>query len=133
MPLVVFVLYISTVANMMAIRTCKFTLEKFNVDKLLIKVIRKAVPRNNFKRCLFYLYFVAATCFRPCWPSSGGIDNYFRKLLHLQRIRSFELLGPIFMCLANSAVVCLMCVYELSKRGQITSLLNVKNLKMSTY
>jgi hypothetical protein len=43
------------------------------------------------------------------------------------------LLGPIVMFLANSALVCLMCVYEFSKRGQITSLFNVKNLKMLTY
>jgi hypothetical protein len=32
-----------------------------------IKVIRETVPRNNCSRC---------------WPSSGGIHNYCRKLLH---------------------------------------------------
>jgi hypothetical protein len=98
----------------------------------VMKVIRRVVPCNNFKRCLFYLNFIAATCFGPCWPSSGGIHSYFRKLLYLHRICCFVLLGPIFICLANSAVVHLMCICELSKRGQITSLLNVKNLKMVT-
>jgi hypothetical protein len=29
-----------------------------------------------------YFIFFAATCFGPCWPSSCGIHNYFRKLLH---------------------------------------------------
>jgi hypothetical protein len=24
-----------------------------------------------------YFIFFAATCFGPCWPSSGGIHNYF--------------------------------------------------------
>jgi hypothetical protein len=45
----------------------------------------------------------------------------------------FVLLGPIFICLENSVVVCLMCVFELSKRGQITSLLNVRIFKMLTW
>jgi hypothetical protein len=40
----------------------------------IIKVIRRPVPSNKFKRCSFYLYFIAATCFDPYWP-------YFRKLL----------------------------------------------------
>jgi hypothetical protein len=87
---------------------------------------------NNSKRCLIYLYFTAATCFGPCRPSSSGMHNYFRKLIHLQRIRCFVLLGPILICLANSAVVWLMWFYELSKRGQFTSLLYVINLKMLT-
>jgi hypothetical protein len=59
-----------------------------------IKVIRRALPRNNSSRYLFYLYFIAATCFGRCWPSSSGIHNYFRKLLYLQWIRCFALLGP---------------------------------------
>jgi hypothetical protein len=58
--------------------------------------------------------------------------NYFKKLLRLQRIRCFVLLGPIFICSLNSAVVCLMWVSELSRRGQIASLLSI-NLKMLRY
>jgi hypothetical protein len=77
----------------------------------------------------FVLYF-AATCFCPCWPSSGGIHNYFRKLLHPQRICYFVLLCPIYcICLANTAAIYLICVCELSKLRQITSLLNVRTLK----
>jgi hypothetical protein len=41
----------------------------------------------------------------------------------------FCVTGPILTCLANSAAVCLVCVYKLSKRGQVTKLLNVKTLK----
>jgi hypothetical protein len=71
-----------------------------------------------------YFIFFAAIFFGPCWPSSSGIHNYFRKLLHSQRIRCFVLLGPIYcMCLANTAVVYLIFVCELSKLGQISSLL----------
>jgi hypothetical protein len=59
-----------------------------------------------------------------------GIHSYYRKLPHSQRI-CFLLLGPSYcICLANTAVVFFnMCVYELSKLGQIISLLNVKTLK----
>jgi hypothetical protein len=39
---------------------------------------------------VFILYF-AATCFDPRWPSSGGIHNYFREVISLQRIRCFPL------------------------------------------
>jgi hypothetical protein len=28
-------------------------------SELHTKVIRRAIPRNNFKRCLFYLHFIA--------------------------------------------------------------------------
>jgi hypothetical protein len=35
---------------------------------------------------VLFIYF-AATCFGSCWPSSGGIRNYFMKVLQLQRIR----------------------------------------------
>jgi hypothetical protein len=95
------------------------------------KVIWRTVPRNNSSRCLFHiLYIFAATRFGPCWPSSGAIHNYSRKVPHSQRIRCFVLLGLAYCtCLANTAVVFLICVCELSKRGQITSLLNVKTLK----
>jgi hypothetical protein len=56
--------------------------------------------------------------------------NYARKLLHSQRIRCFVLLGLVYcICFVNTAVVYLICVCELSKLGQITSLLNVKTLK----
>jgi hypothetical protein len=82
---------------------------------------------------IFYIYiflYFAATCFGPCWPSSGRIHNYFRKLLHPQRIHCFLLLGLTYcICLANTAFVYLICVCELSKLRQITSLLNVKTLK----
>jgi hypothetical protein len=55
---------------------------------LITSVIRWTVPRNSSSRCLFYiLYIFVATCFGPCWPSSGGMHNNFRKLLHSQRIR----------------------------------------------
>jgi hypothetical protein len=80
-------------------------------------------------KVFIYIYF-AATCFGPRWPSSGGIYNYFRKLLHPQRIRCFVLLGLTYcVCLANTAFVFLICVCEFSKLGQITSLLNVRTLE----
>jgi hypothetical protein len=95
-----------------------------------IKVIRRTALRNNPSRCLFYILYFAAACFGPRWPSSGGIHNYFRMLLHPQRIRCFVLLGSIYcICLTNTVVVYFICVCELSKLGQITSLLNVKTLK----
>jgi hypothetical protein len=34
---------------------------------------------------VFILYIFAATCFGTSWPSSSGIQNYFRKLLQPQR------------------------------------------------
>jgi hypothetical protein len=102
---------------------------KRSTIKFYIKVIRRTVPRNNSSRCLFHIFFVA-TCFGPCWPSSGRIHNYFRKLLHSQWIHYFVLIGLTYcICLANTAVVYLICVCELSKLGQITSLFNVKTLK----
>jgi hypothetical protein len=58
-----------------------------------IKVIRRTAPRNSSSGCLFYIWYFAATCFGPCWPSSGGILNCSRKLSHSQRIRCFVLLG----------------------------------------
>jgi hypothetical protein len=39
----------------------------------------------------FIFYVFAATCFGPRWPSSGGIQNYFREVASLQRIRCFVL------------------------------------------
>jgi hypothetical protein len=78
----------------------------------------------------FIFYIFAATWFGPCWPSYGEIHNYFRKLLHSQRIRCFVLLNLTYcICLANIVFVFLICVCELSKLGQITSLLIVKTLK----
>jgi hypothetical protein len=99
-----------------------------------IKVISRTAPCNN---SLFYiLYIFATTCFGPCWPSSGRIHKYFTEVLHSQWIRCFVLLGPTYcICLANTGVVFLICVCELSKLGQITSLLNVKSvfrLKMAS-
>jgi hypothetical protein len=55
-------------------------------NPITITVIRRTVPRNNYSRC-FMFYSFAAICFGPCWPSSSAIHNYFRKLLHPQRIR----------------------------------------------
>jgi hypothetical protein len=40
-----------------------------------------------------YFIFFPATCFGPCWPSSGWIHNYFRKLLHPQHSCCFVLQG----------------------------------------
>jgi hypothetical protein len=51
-------------------------------------------PSQQLK--VFTVYF-AATCFGPCWPSSSGIHNYFRKLLHPQRIRCLVFLGSILL------------------------------------
>jgi hypothetical protein len=45
---------------------------------------------------IFYFLYFAAACFGPCRPSSGGIHNYFMKLLHPQWIRCFVLLGFIY-------------------------------------
>jgi hypothetical protein len=71
---------------------------RFSNSVFRIKVVRSAVPSNNFLRSRMqnpkiktfqdvYSYILAtATCFGPCWPSSGGIYNYCWKLLHLQQI-----------------------------------------------
>jgi hypothetical protein len=48
-----------------------------------IKAIRRTVPGNNFSRCLFYILYFAATYFGPCWPSSGGMHNYFINFINI--------------------------------------------------
>jgi hypothetical protein len=56
----------------------------------LSRLLEESSFATTFQWCLFYiLYIFAATCFGPCWPSSGGIHNYFRKFLHSQQIRCF--------------------------------------------
>jgi hypothetical protein len=105
-----------------------FILEFCIVARILSRLLQEPSLATTLQGV--YFVFFAATCFRPCWPSSAGIHNYFRKLLHPQRISCFVLLGPIYcMCLANTGVVYFICVCELSKLGQITSLLDAKTLK----
>jgi hypothetical protein len=66
------------------------------------KVIIRTVPRNNTSMCLFcFLYIFAATCFGPCWPSSGGIHNYSRKLPYN---------GSIVLCY-RSRLLCMLGKY----------------------
>jgi hypothetical protein len=104
---------------------------------LIIQGHQKNRPLQQlFKMFTLSFIFFAPTCFGPCWPSSGGTHNYFSKLLYPQRIHCFVLLGPIYCIrLVNTDVVYLICVCELSKLGQITSLLNVKilNVKILRY
>jgi hypothetical protein len=80
---------------------------------------QKNLPSQQlFKAFIYISYIFAAACFGPFWPSSGGIHNYCRKLPYPQRIRCFVLLGLTYcICLANTAFVYLICVCELSKRG----------------
>jgi hypothetical protein len=58
---------------------------------ILLRVLYQGYWKNSPSQQLFkvfiYIYF-AATCFGACWPSSGGIHNYFREVTSLQRIRS---------------------------------------------
>jgi hypothetical protein len=98
---------------------------KLFTDYVDIDVYQGYQKNRPWQQTLQGVYFIvfAATCFGPCWPSSGGIHNYFWKLLYSKRILCFfVLIGPIYcICLANTAVVYLICVYELSKLGQITN------------
>jgi hypothetical protein len=50
-------------------------------------------PSQQLFKVFIYTYF-AATCFGPRWPSSGGIDNIFGKLL---------LLGPLLWSSGQSS------------------------------
>jgi hypothetical protein len=36
-------------------------------------------PSQQLFKAFIYIY-LAATCFSPRWPSSGGIHNYFREV-----------------------------------------------------
>jgi hypothetical protein len=73
---------------------------------ILLRLLSRLLEVPSLATILKDVYFIAATCFGPCWPSSGGIHNYFQKLFHLQRIRCFVLLDTILIYLVNSAVVC---------------------------
>jgi hypothetical protein len=75
-----------------------------------IKVIRRTVPRNNTSWCLFYIL--------PLHVSA--------LVGHLQAEYTI-ILGSY--CNYNGSVVYLICVRELFKFAQITSMLNVKTLK----
>jgi hypothetical protein len=70
-----------------------------------IEVIRRTVPRYSSSRCLFYSF--ATTCFGSCWPSSGGIHNYFRKPLHSQRICCLYVIGSHLLYMFGKYCRCL--------------------------
>jgi hypothetical protein len=78
------------------------------VLRVLYQGYRKIRPSQQPFKAFIYIYF-AATCFRPRWPSSGGIHNISGKLPHYNGstvlcYRSYFVYG-----LANTAVVYLIC------------------------
>jgi hypothetical protein len=54
------------------------------VARALLRLLEKpSITTLQGVYFIFYIFF-AATYFGPCWPSSGGIHNYFGKLFHSQ-------------------------------------------------
>jgi hypothetical protein len=94
-------------------RSISFGFSSVDLDNLyfdsVIKVIGRTVPRNNFLRYLFYILYFAAICFGHCWPSSGGVHNYFREVTSLQRSVVLCYKSYFVYRLANTAVVYLIC------------------------
>jgi hypothetical protein len=52
--------------------------------KLIKARLLKNCPSQQLFKVFIYIY-LAATCFGPRWPSSGGINNYFPEVTSLQR------------------------------------------------
>jgi hypothetical protein len=67
---------------------------------ILLRVLSQGYCKNRLSQQLFklfiYIYF-SATCFRPRWPSSGGIHNIFGKLPHYNGSVDFVL--KVFFCI----------------------------------
>jgi hypothetical protein len=102
------------------------------VARILSRLLEEPSLARTFQDVYFILYIFCRYMFRPLLAifRRNTQPDYFTELLHPQLIRSFVLLGYIYStCLPNTAVVHFICVCELLKLGQITSLLNVKTLK----